>query len=864
MPALPVVPCQRHFHTDSQRAGHLLPGRLPGAAPRAFLAHFVGDYLPARRGAAGCHGATVSFLGYTHLLVDKATTSLTAAIFQAEPGGVHRGRVSGQSDKQGVVLGALAADALFLGSGRVLPDNRGGGLPPAEAAFCGCVIGIRMTDWPKISIVTPSFNQGKFLEKTILSVLEQDYPNLEYIIIDGGSTDSSVEIIKKYEQHLSYWVSEPDRGQSHAINKGFAKTTGEILGWLNSDDWYYPGALRAVAEAFANNPKTGAVVGIGDFYYEEFNRIQTVEPFPVTMQSLYGAVDRFFMQPSCFFTHKVWNECGPLDELLQLAMDLDLWLKIAKKHDFAIITLNLSGSLVHETAKTTALAAQSLVDASLVIMRHGGQKEGRERLISFVQELYDVRRRVGIVEAENQELKEVVQCANERIEMLENSLSWKITAPLRRLGDALSFKAARRLLPEITYANSLRLEEMKALLAKKVKENPTIMLLDFNLGGGSTLYSRNFISHMKSQGHAVVVLEYRYGQKIFNIGLTTGEGTAEVTFSSNLTEVFREVLEGLSIDYIVVSQLVTWPGTSNILKKIMTSKVPYFVLMHDYFLLCPNWTLIDYWGNFCNLPEDPKTCAVCLKSLRHIDVPIEEHTTVKRIEPWRDSAGKFFSEAQKVICFSRSSEGIVKKAYPLLKNIVVNEHCVPDRDAFSWKVRTFDSSKILTIAVVGALRLAKGSLFLNSLLGSPEFRDLPVRIVLVGNTTHPPESALERCAHFIVHGEYNRANLGQILEQYDTSIVFIPSLWPETFCYTVSEVVLLGYPVACFNLGAQAERVKKNDLGWVIPELTLDAVIKIIKDILERPSIVGEKSLNTSSYIPASSEQHFALLENYF
>jgi glycosyltransferase involved in cell wall biosynthesis len=115
-----------------------------------------------------------------------------------------------------------------------------------------------MTTYPKISIVTPSFNQGRFIEKTILSVIEQDYPNLEYIIIDGGSTDESVEVIKKYDQHLAYWVSEPDRGQSHAINKGFERATGEIFGWLNSDDWYHPGALKAVAEAFAANPEAGA------------------------------------------------------------------------------------------------------------------------------------------------------------------------------------------------------------------------------------------------------------------------------------------------------------------------------------------------------------------------------------------------------------------------------------------------------------------------------------------------------------------------------------------------------------------------------------------------------------------------------
>ena len=117
------------------------------------------------------------------------------------------------------------------------------------------------SDWPRISIVTPSYNQGKFLEETIRSVFLQGYPNLEYIIIDGGSTDNSIEIIKKYEPWLTYWVSEKDRGQSHAINKGFEHATGEIYGWLNSDDYFLPRALKAFAQASIKDKNSVAWAG---------------------------------------------------------------------------------------------------------------------------------------------------------------------------------------------------------------------------------------------------------------------------------------------------------------------------------------------------------------------------------------------------------------------------------------------------------------------------------------------------------------------------------------------------------------------------------------------------------------------------
>ncbi|HOW91535.1 MAG TPA: glycosyltransferase family 2 protein, partial [Anaerolineaceae bacterium] len=118
-----------------------------------------------------------------------------------------------------------------------------------------------MSELPLVSIVTPSFNQVDYLEETMRSVLEQDYPRVEYIVIDGGSTDGSVEIIRKYADRLAYWVSEKDRGQTDAVNKGYAVAKGSILGWLNSDDTYKPGAISAAVEFLVNHPQFGLVYG---------------------------------------------------------------------------------------------------------------------------------------------------------------------------------------------------------------------------------------------------------------------------------------------------------------------------------------------------------------------------------------------------------------------------------------------------------------------------------------------------------------------------------------------------------------------------------------------------------------------------
>jgi len=191
-------------------------------------------------------------------------------------------------------------------------------------------------DLPKISIVTPSFNQVEFIEATIQSILSQGYPNLEYIIIDGGSTDGSVEIIKKYEKHLHFWCSEPDAGQYDAINKGFAQSTGEIMGWLNSDDMYFPWTLKTVASIMSELPQVEWLTTLSPAFWDWHGFCYGVGAICGYSRKAY--LDGFYLpqrhktaiawiqQESTFWRRSLWQKVGgTIATEFKLAGDFDLW-----------------------------------------------------------------------------------------------------------------------------------------------------------------------------------------------------------------------------------------------------------------------------------------------------------------------------------------------------------------------------------------------------------------------------------------------------------------------------------------------------------------------------------------------------------
>jgi glycosyltransferase involved in cell wall biosynthesis len=224
---------------------------------------------------------------------------------------------------------------------------------------------------PLVSILTPSFNQGRYLEATIQSVLTQDYPRLEYLIVDGGSTDGTMGIIKQYESKLSWWVSEKDQGQTDAINKGFARAKGDILAWLNSDDTYESGAVSAAVGYLQENPEIGMVYGDCNFINEAG---QVIGKFGAA-QTSYRLLRRGYAhipQQTMFFRADLWRQVGPLDPSFYFAMDYDLWTRVAARAEIKYVPQTWANFRLHTSGKTIANDDRCWPEMLRVHYRDGG------------------------------------------------------------------------------------------------------------------------------------------------------------------------------------------------------------------------------------------------------------------------------------------------------------------------------------------------------------------------------------------------------------------------------------------------------------------------------------------------------------
>jgi glycosyltransferase involved in cell wall biosynthesis len=226
-----------------------------------------------------------------------------------------------------------------------------------------------------ISVVTPSYNQGSFIERTIQSVLSQDVAELDYVVVDGGSTDETVALLKKYRHGLR-WVSEKDDGQADAVNKGIGMTDGAVIGWLNSDDIYYPGAVRTVLDYFAAHPEIDLVFGNAN-HIDEHDRI--LEPYPTQAWDVERLKEVCFLcQPAVFFRRSVVQRHGGLDASLRYCMDYEYWLRLAHEGvRVARLPQVLAGSRLHAATKTLGARVKCHREINDMMRKHCGRVPDR-------------------------------------------------------------------------------------------------------------------------------------------------------------------------------------------------------------------------------------------------------------------------------------------------------------------------------------------------------------------------------------------------------------------------------------------------------------------------------------------------------
>lgn len=242
---------------------------------------------------------------------------------------------------------------------------------PPPASPCG-----EAAARPRISIVTPSFNQGEFLEETIRSVLCQGYPNLEYIIIDGGSGDGSVDIIRRYEPWLAHWESAPDRGQAHAINKGLRRSSGELVAYLNADDLYLPDTLQSVADRFAAHPQVDLLYG-DCRVIDQASRVTghwRSRPFDAVVE----LCRNFIFQPTVFLRRALYERVGDFNEQLDCVMDIDYWYRAIHTAHFAYVRRELASFRIHSRSKTGQRRARFIAERYEILERFLGETRQQE------------------------------------------------------------------------------------------------------------------------------------------------------------------------------------------------------------------------------------------------------------------------------------------------------------------------------------------------------------------------------------------------------------------------------------------------------------------------------------------------------
>lgn len=370
---------------------------------------------------------------------------------------------------------------------------------------------------------------------------------------------------------------------------------------------------------------------------------------------------------------------------------------------------------------------------------------------------------------------------------------------------------------------------VKYLLLRKCEAKATIVAFDHDLGGGATSYLVKKRHDLIEKGYAFYVIKYNYVQNYYQILFQFGNDKLQF-FVKSQKELF-ESLKFLRPEEIWINELVTYPGLYSVLdelKKYAQGKnVKLKMLLHDYFAVCPTINLLNVKEKYCGVPKCDSTCEECFRNVH--PAYEKEYGTIKK---WRAKWQEFLNVCQSIIVFSEDSKKILEKAYGQLDNIEVIPHQIGYMPQIEKKYKL---THTFNIGLLGVLTKHKGAEIVKDLLAEVEKRNLDIRVILIGTSTEKIDSPF-----FSETGKYSSDSIPKLTLKHDIDIFLIPSIWPETFSYTTEEIIKMGMPVMCFDIGAPVERVLKYDKGTVLPEMSGEAVVNTL---LEKKMIEDSKKM---------------------
>lgn len=352
----------------------------------------------------------------------------------------------------------------------------------------------------------------------------------------------------------------------------------------------------------------------------------------------------------------------------------------------------------------------------------------------------------------------------------------------------------------------------------KYSSGKTILAFDHMLGGGATKYLENKKKQCLDEGDSFVIIRYDYLKNLYKINYYWKNDELKLQYKD--PKDLPKVIEYLCVDEIWINELVTYPVLYDHLRYIretaQKNEIPVKMLFHDFFAVCPTINLLDNDDNYCAVP-DCMTCNKCLKENKSLQA-LDYGT----MEQWRDEWKTFLQSCKEVVVFSDSTKEIAEHTFGKLENISVIPHQIGYMPQIKKENKT---TKTLNIGLLGVLTKHKGGTIVAELAEKIERENLDVRIKLIGTSCVDINSPV-----FSQTGAYTRGAIPRLTLENDIDVFLIPSIWPETFSYTTEEIMKMGMPIMCFDIGAPAERVKKYDKGIIIPAISAESVYQTIRD----------------------------------